>query len=246
MKYIELFSGCGGMSLGLEKSGFELYFANELSPMASETYAYNILEENLEYLAGKNINPSKVKWITSKFPVVNLKERLRENPFEAAKGKHSDIKSIDDIEGKLLVGDIDNLLNFFEQSPDIIKHIQEQNIDLVSGGPPCQSFSLAGKREKNNKKNLLPLSFAKIVGLIKPKAILLENVKGITSPFTEDGEKYYAWLEAAKAFALEGYVPICMMVNSKYFGVGQSRPRYIMQAFRKDIFENLIIKNKNN
>lgn len=246
MKYIELFSGCGGMSLGLEKSGFELYFANELSPMASETYAYNILEENLEYLAEKNINPSKVKWITSKFPVANLKERLRENPFEAAKGEYSDINSIDDIEGKLLVGDIDNLLDFFEKNPDIIAHIQNQNIDLVSGGPPCQSFSLAGKREKNNKKNQLPLSFAKIVGLIKPKAILLENVKGITSPFTEDGEKYYAWLEAAKAFALEGYVPICMMVNSKYFGVGQSRPRYIMQAFRKDIFENLIIKNKNN
>lgn len=246
LKYIELFAGCGGMSLGIEKAGFELYFANELSPMASETFAYNILEENLEDLVERNIAPSKVKWISSKFPITKLKERLRENPFEAAGGKFSDIHSIKDIEGKLLVGDIDNLLAFFEKNPAIIKHIQDQNIDLVSGGPPCQSFSLAGKREKNDKKNLLPLSFSKLVGLIKPKAVLLENVKGITSPFTEEGEKYYAWLEVAKAFALEGYVPICMMLNSKYFGVAQNRPRYIMQAFRKDVFENLIEEYENN
>ena len=51
MKYIELFAGCGGLSLGLESVGFELVFANELSPMASETYAYNLLSENLSELA---------------------------------------------------------------------------------------------------------------------------------------------------------------------------------------------------
>ena len=42
-KHIELFAGCGGMSLGLDAAGFELLFANELSPMAGETFAYNIL-----------------------------------------------------------------------------------------------------------------------------------------------------------------------------------------------------------
>lgn len=246
MKYIELFSGCGGMSLGLEKSGFELYFANELSPMASETYAYNLLGENLEELVEKNTTPSKVKWIASNFPVSALNERLRENPFEATKGHYSDIKSISDIEGKLLVGDIDRLLVFFNENPEIISHIQKQNIDLISGGPPCQGFSLAGKRMKNDKKNFLPLSFAKLVGMIKPKAVLMENVKGITTPFSEEGEKYYAWLEVAKAFALEGYVPICMMVNSKYFGVAQNRQRYIMLAFRKEIFKKFIKKNIGN
>ena len=68
--------------------------------------------------------------------------------------------------------------------------IVKENIDLISGGPPCQSFSLAGKREKNNEKNQLPLSFSKFAGLIQPKIVLLENVKGITSPFTEEGKKY--------------------------------------------------------
>ena len=47
MNHIELFAGCGGLSLGLEKSGFKLLLANELSPMASETFAYNHLGVNL-------------------------------------------------------------------------------------------------------------------------------------------------------------------------------------------------------
>jgi DNA (cytosine-5)-methyltransferase 1 len=49
LKHIELFAGCGGMSLGLGKAGFELLFANEISPMAGETFAFNLLssEEHL-------------------------------------------------------------------------------------------------------------------------------------------------------------------------------------------------------
>ena len=42
-KYIELFAGCGGMSLGLKSAGFELLFANEISPIAAETYSYNLI-----------------------------------------------------------------------------------------------------------------------------------------------------------------------------------------------------------
>ena len=48
MNHIELFAGCGGLSLGLETAGFQLLLANELSPMASETFAYNILNADLE------------------------------------------------------------------------------------------------------------------------------------------------------------------------------------------------------
>ena len=48
MNHVELFAGCGGLSLGLETAGFELLLANELSPMASETFAYNILNIDFE------------------------------------------------------------------------------------------------------------------------------------------------------------------------------------------------------
>lgn len=243
LKHIELFAGCGGMSLGLDAAGFDLYLANELSPMAGETFAYNILNENLKQVSEVKGKTEKVKWIRSVFPDNSLSERLRENPFEAKNGKFSDIRSYEDIKNKLLIGDIDLLLEFLNQNADIVTEIRQEGIDLLSGGPPCQSFSLAGKRDKNDHKNSLPLSFAKIAGLIQPKVVLLENVRGITSPFREDGKKYYAWLEVSKAFVLEGYVPVCMMLNSKYFGVAQNRPRFILYAFRFDIFSSLMETN---
>ncbi len=242
-KHIELFAGCGGMSLGLDAAGFELFFANELSPMAGETFAFNILGENLKLKGENGEAAEKVKWIKTGFPKSDVSSRLRENPLSAKEGGFSDISSINDIKGRLLIGDIVDLLDLLYRNPDIVRQIQREGIDLLSGGPPCQSFSLAGKREKDNQKNQLPLSFAKIAGLIRPKVVLLENVKGITSPFTEEGRKYYAWLEVSKAFALEGFVPVCMMLNSKYFGVAQNRPRFILFAFRYDVFKMVYEQN---
>jgi DNA (cytosine-5)-methyltransferase 1 len=236
LKHIELFAGCGGMSLGLEAAGYGLYFANELSPMAGETFAYNLLNQALE----ENKSIDKTLWIKSQFPKNEIEKRLRENPFEAPKGIYSDINDDTILDGKLLIGDINGLLTIFEEKPAFANKIRNSKIDLISGGPPCQSFSLAGKRERNNHKNTLPASFATIAGMIQPKTVLLENVKGITAPFTEDGKKYYAWLEVSKAFVLEGFVPVCMMLNSKYFGVPQNRPRFILIAYRLDIFIKLL------
>lgn len=246
MTHIELFAGCGGMSLGLDSAGFELFFANELSPMAGETFAFNILNENLKSLSEEKKNSTKSLWIKSKYPKNDLENRLRENPFLTSTGKFSDLSKNINLKNKLLIGNIDHLLDFLNENPKIIKQLEKENIDLISGGPPCQSFSLAGRREKNNDKNLLPLSFAKFAGIVQPKTVLLENVKGITSPFTEDKKKYYAWLEVSKAFVLEGFVPVCMMLNSKYFGVPQNRPRFILQAYRKDIFDKLNMLYENN
>lgn len=61
MNYIELFAGCGGLSLGLKSEGFNLILANDISPMASETFAYNLLGENIEN-ESKN---SKIFWLES-------------------------------------------------------------------------------------------------------------------------------------------------------------------------------------
>lgn len=239
-QHIELFAGCGGMSLGLDASEFELFMANELSPMAGETFAYNLLGENLSQKASENRQSRNVLWIKSNYSSTNLKERLRENPFDFAKGKNSDITPRTNFKGKLVIGNIDNFLKFLFQNRAVCEKLRKQDIDLLSGGPPCQGFSLAGKRIKDDYKNKLPLSFANFAGLIQPKVVILENVKGITSAFeTDDGVKHYAYLEVAKAFSLEGFVPICMLLNSKYFGVPQNRPRFILLAFREDIFYKL-------
>lgn len=245
--HIELFSGCGGLSLGLESAGFELLFANEMSPMAGETFAFNILNENLEEISKQGLIPEKTLWIKSKYDVKNLSQRLRENPHDYHKGRYTDMSGrLGDVKGKLIIGDINHLLDYFKKNPSITLALRKKNIDLISGGPPCQGFSMAGKRIKNDKKNLLPLSFAEFTGLIQPKIVLLENVRGITSPFFEDGKKFYAWLEIAKAFAINGYVPLCMVINSKYFGIPQNRPRFILIGLRKDVFEKLSTKFSQN
>ncbi len=246
LRHVELFAGCGGMSLGLESAGFDLFFANELSPMAGETFAFNILGEDLRRMSCENIKSNKILWIKSNFSKSNLIERLKENPFTTKEAKYSELDSEIDLNGKLLIGNIDYLLEFLIKNKLIANQLKKLNLDLISGGPPCQSFSLAGKREKNNEKNQLPLSFSKFAGIVQPKVVVLENVKGITSPFLENGKKYFAWLEVSKAFVLEGFVPVCMLLNSKYFGVPQNRPRFIMFAYRKDIFDKLYKKSNTN
>lgn len=238
-KHIELFAGCGGLSLGLEKAGFELTMANELSPMASETFALNLLGEDLRKKAEEKKKAKSVLWIKSQYKRDNLKERLRENPFEFSKGKYCDIDTKTDFRGKLIIGNIDDFLKALIKNKELLDNIRNLKIDLLSGGPPCQGFSLAGKRIKDDQKNLLPLSFARFAGLLKPRVVLLENVQGITAPFTENGVKHFAWLEVAKVFALQGFYPICMLLNSKYFAVPQNRPRFILFAFRKDVFKQI-------
>lgn len=252
MNHIELFAGCGGLSLGLETAGFNLLVANELSPMASETFAHNHLAADL--VTEKNID--KVYWISSLHPRANLKSRLRENPNDAvglSDNHHSDLVDSkpgnDELRRSLLVGSIIDINNLLDPTTTIGKknrwlHKQLKSglgnggVDLVSGGPPCQSFSLAGMRDHTHHRNQLPGEFARFVGMVKPKIALLENVSGILRAFNIDGEKHYAWFEVAKAFAQEGYVPLCLHVNAKYVGAAQNRPRFIMLALRKDIYSN--------
>lgn len=248
MRYIELFAGCGGLSLGLESAGYELCFANELSPMASETFAYNILNEDFEHIAqSSNFELKKALWISSQYPKEELNRRLRENPqqYPDLKEGYSDLPTkLKELEGKLLIGSIIQLNKYLDSNKSLEREIREADIDLVSGGPPCQSFSLAGMRQLDNARNTLPMDFAEFVGRTKPKVALLENVSGILRAFNTGGRKYYAWFEVAKAFVSKGYYPICLHINAKYAGAAQNRPRFILVALRKDIFEGLLKANE--
>jgi len=240
-----LFSGCGGMSLGMKKAGFELLLANELSPMAAETFSYNFLNENLEELSIENSVSENTLWINSNHD--NLKARLRENPLsfpaiESIDG-YSDIPETPILlKGKLLVGSIVELNKLLTRNPELSKALQngfsQGGVDLVSGGPPCQSFSMAGLRKKDCDKNTLPWEFAEFVSSVKPKVVILENVTGILRAFKdEDGNSFHAWFEVAKEFATKGYVPLCLHVNARLVGVAQNRPRFIMITVREDIYK---------
>ncbi|MDB4493255.1 DNA (cytosine-5-)-methyltransferase [Pseudomonadales bacterium] len=246
MNHVELFAGCGGLSLGLELAGFDLTMANELSPMAAETFAYNLLDEDLHSLSeSKGVN-SKALWLSTKFP--DLKSRLRENPFEYpdlnAKDSVSDIpEDPNELKGKLVVGNIIHLNKLLEKDKSFRDSLRggfgDGGVDLVSGGPPCQSFSLAGLRQRDSDKNALPWEFANFVEHVKPKFAVLENVTGILRAFNEGGKSYHAWFQVAQAFVLKGYIPLCLHLNARLAGVPQNRPRFIMLGVRHNVYQEL-------
>lgn len=248
MNFIELFAGCGGLSLGLKSAGFELVMANELSPMAAETYAYNFFKEDLQTQAlTQKKGIKKTLWLSSQYGYDNFKARLRENPYtypQLGKGVSDIIDATTELKGSLIVGSIVELNRWLAENPKLAKALKnglgEGGVDVISGGPPCQSFSMAGLRRQDCEKNTLPWEFAKFVQLIQPKIVLLENVTGILRPFKDDqGNSYYAWFELAKAFAGIGYVPLCLHTNAKFAGVPQNRPRFILIGVRRNVLQKL-------
>ncbi len=77
--------------------------------------------------------------------------------------------------------------DFIECLMDLIrKNFGDKQIDVLVGGPPCQSFSLAGERRKNDKKDDLFAYYLKVIEAVRPKYFVMENVKGI---LTKDNGK---------------------------------------------------------
>lgn len=131
---------------------------------------------------------------------------------------------------------------------DIIK-LKKEEIDLIFGGPPCQSFSTAGKRQAfNDSKGNAFLHFMRIIEEIEPKYFILENVKGILSaslkhrPLNERGDDFPKLSEEEKPgsilkyilekFEKMGYAVSYTILNSANYGVPQKRERVIFIGSR--------------
>ncbi len=69
---------------------------------------------------------------------------------------------------------------------NLLQRLNSQQVDVVCGGPPCQSFSLAGKRKKFDKKDDLFAHYLNVIRVLRPKYFVMENVKGI---LTKEGGK---------------------------------------------------------
>ena len=103
-----------------------------------------------------------------------------------------------------------------------IQYFYNDCIQLVIGGPPCQGYSVAGKRDPNDPRNKLFYEFVRIVEELKPWYIVLENVPGILTM------KGGAVREAIKyEFSLIGYNMSVAVLESANYGVPQFRPRAI-------------------
>lgn len=110
--------------------------------------------------------------------------------------------------------------------------IQQGEPDLVVGGPPCQTWSILGKRRGfNDMRGLLVLDFAKYVKEIQPRAFIMENVYGLLSQ--ANGEAFDTLL---CLFRDAGYKAISTWtLDAVNFGVPQYRRRVFIVGFRDDL-----------
>ncbi len=108
---------------------------------------------------------------------------------------------------------------------------------MLVGGPPCQGFSSAGKRNINDPRNKLVEAYLEFVKILKPKIVLIENVRGITSNFNDanlsDQPTNYA-KKIIEALS-ENYQVSTKMLDTSTFGVPQRRHRFFIIAFRNDL-----------
>lgn len=118
-----------------------------------------------------------------------------------------------------------------EEIEEILQKYQQ--IDLLAGGPPCQGFSLAGKRDVADHRNTLFSHYLRIADRIRPKVILMENVKLLTSMKTPDGKLVKD--EIIKTFTDMGYASLFFIVNAADYGVAQNRQRVIFIGVRSDL-----------
>lgn len=197
--FIDLFAGCGGLSLGLMQAGWKGLFAIEKSPMAFETLEFNLIDKD------DHFSYSWPEWLPK---------------------KHLSIQLV--------------LKKYKKQL------LRLQGVDLLAGGPPCQGFSVAGRRSVNDARNKLVKEYISFVKLLQPKLILIENVRTFATPFvkTERGKKgkpvlkkqYNANEYLQKRLKTLGYtVYVKNPTMSRDFGVPQLRPRYILIGIKTDL-----------
>jgi DNA (cytosine-5)-methyltransferase 1 len=155
MSVIDLFSGCGGMSLGFMNAGFDVVAAFDHWKPAIEVYRRNFSHPIFEYDLGN-----------------------------------------------------------YDKDCAIFKQFNSQ---MIIGGPPCQDFSSAGKRDESLGRAELTVSFAEIVAAIKPKWFVMENVGR--------AEKSRALASAKLIFNKAGYGLSQKVLDASLCGVPQQRKR---------------------
>lgn len=174
-RLIDLFAGCGGMSLGFQNAGFTILSAYDNWQPAIDIYSKNFHH-----------------------PIINV-----------------DLSTT-----------------------DITKELLDYKPDIIIGGPPCQDFSIAGKREFEGCRANLTLIFSNIIKSVRPMWFVMENVYNI--------EKSPVFAQAISIFQDCGYGITKHVWDSSYMGVPQIRRRYFVigkLGAEKDFLLNYITKN---
>lgn len=157
METVDLFSGCGGLSLGFQNAGFEILAAFDKWEPAVKVYRDNF-----------------------NHPIYD-----------------TDLGS--------------------EEGLEFVKSLKPQ---MIIGGPPCQDFSSAGKRDETLGRADLTISYANIVASAKPEWFVMENVERIT--------KSHILKKALQIFKKAGYGISYQVLDASFCGVPQSRKRFFL------------------
>ncbi len=104
----------------------------------------------------------------------------------------------------------------------------ENTIDIIIGGPPCQGFSMCGKRDPKDKRNKLYKQFLRFVHIINPELVVMENVPSLLSMKDTDGESFIA--KIFRDFNELNYSVCYKILTASDYGVAQNRKRLIIVA----------------
>ena len=130
-------------------------------------------------------------------------------------------------------------LSSLENQKIVSRRLKKEGVDLIVGGPPCQGFSIFGKRRfvntrnhdvKSDKRNDLVFAYANIIKNVKPNWFIMENVPGITSARNGD------YIDAIRKFFTKNkYRTEIKIINAADYGVPQKRKRFILFGTRTDL-----------
>jgi DNA (cytosine-5)-methyltransferase 1 len=193
LTYIDLFAGCGGLSLGLHNSGWKGLFAIEKSPDAFKTLKYNLIDKLNHF--------NWPEWL----------EQQNHDIYELLEEHRDDLEKL------------------------------KNEVDMVVGGPPCQGFSSAGKRLLQDERNKLVHAYLEIIEIVKPKVIMIENVKGFDVGFKIDNKER---TKATSDVVIERLIELGYSDATKFlfdfseYGVPQKRKRVIIIATLNNSAQN--------
>jgi len=134
--------------------------------------------------------------------------------------------------------DIRKLTN--EKIDKVMKNKKIKKIDIIIGGPPCQGFSMAGSRKVNDPRNKLFIEFVRIVNHLEPLFFVFENVKGLLTMKSLNGEKIIDQIINEFKKVDGGYDVKFRVLNSADYGVPQKRERVILIGARLNVKGTLL------
>lgn len=183
-KFVSLFSGAGGLDIGMEMAGWEGLYASDIDQVAVETLRRNKLRDGSGF-------------------------------FQNCLIEQADVSVLD---GKTLLSKLG---------------LRRGEVPLLVGGPPCQTFSSAGRQKGfKDPRGRLFRHFVRVADELGVDWILFENVRGLLTARGEDGVPGSA-LEAIRKCMLEaGYQTKVQLVNSADYGVPQRRVRLFLFGYR--------------